>query len=266
MDKPDFLETILVEKMRQVEESRLRTCEEALWEKALLVGRKRDFFGALSEPGSRDACIIAEIKRASPSKGPLCPDLDPAALARAYEKGGASCISVLTDAPFFKALEGDLGSARQSSTLPVLRKDFIVSTYQVFETVVMGADAILLIVAALDDAFLAEAIKLAKEFKMTALVEVHEECELERALKAGAELVGINNRNLKTFVTDIGTTERLSKLLPQDKKAVCESGIKSREDILRIMDSGVCNFLIGETLVKSPDPTAMLRNLKGMAS
>lgn len=266
MDKPDFLETILEEKLRQVEEARLRISEEVLWEKALLAGKKRDFFGALSDFGAPDTCIIAEIKRASPSKGPLCPELDPASLARAYEKGGASCISVLTEASFFKARDGDLGSARQSSRLPVLRKDFIVSTWQVFETVVMGADAILLIVAALDDVFLAEAIKLAKEFAMNSLVEVHEECELERALKAGAELVGINNRNLKTFATDIGTTVRLAGLLPKGIKAVCESGIRSREDIKRVMDAGVGNFLIGETLVKSPDPEAMLRNLKGLAA
>lgn len=266
MEKPDFLETIVAAKQKEVEAARLKNSEEALWEKALLVGRRRDFFGALAGQGAGDTRIIAEIKRASPSKGPLCPDLDPAALSRAYEKGGASCISVLTETGFFKAMEGDLGCARQCSRLPVLRKDFIISTWQIFETAVMGADAMLLIVAALDDDFLAEAIKLVKELGMTPLVEVHDESELERALKAGADLVGINNRNLKTFVTDLATTVRLAGLLPKGKKAVCESGIKNRGDISKIMDAGVSNFLIGETLVKSADPVSELRNLRGFSS
>ncbi len=263
MNTPDFLQKILAEKFCEVEAARARVSEEELWDAALVAGPRRNFVSALSPPGSDRVSVIAEIKRASPSKGPIRPDLSAAALAASYEEGGAAALSVLTESRFFGALPDDLSSARQGAALPVLRKDFIVTTYQVFETLVLGADAMLLIVAAVSDDFLAEALSICHEHRLPALVEVHSGEELARALAAGARIVGINNRNLKTFVTDIGTTVALAKLLPPGVIAVSESGIRSRDDVLRIRDAGVSNFLIGESLVRSEDPVALLAELTG---
>lgn len=263
MARSDFLQKILDRKKREVQKAREKISEQDLWEQALDSGPRRGFFARLSVPPESGAHIIAEIKRASPSKGVLREDLDPAEQARAYEEGGASAMSVLTDRPFFQAREGDLLEARRSVGLPVLRKDFVVSTYQIFESAVMEADAILLIAAALSDTFMREALSICAEVGLDALVETHTEEELDRALAAGADLVGINNRNLSTFETDIETCIRLAEKIPEGKVGVAESGIRNREDILAVKKAGIRCFLIGESLVKSEDPAAVLRTFLG---
>lgn len=258
----NILDTILEAKRHEVATRKKETLQAVLEARAR-EARPRGFFDALSAPGPRGANIIAEVKRASPSKGDLFPDCDPAALAKSYQKGGAAALSVLTDEQFFKGSEKDLALAREAVSLPVLRKDFIVSLYQVYETAAMGADAMLLIVAALSDSFMADALALARSLGLDVLVEVHSEEEMERAINLGARLVGVNNRDLTTFVTDIRTTARLAEMLPPDRVAVCESGIRTREDVVQILEAGVFNFLIGETLVVSRGPEAKLNELLG---
>lgn len=263
MARSDFLQKILEKKKREVQKAREKLSEQVLWEQALDSGPRRGFFKRLCAEPPSGVHVIAEIKRASPSKGVLKEDLDAAAQARAYEEGGASALSVLTDRSFFGAREDDLKDARRQVRLPVLRKDFVISTYQIFESAVMGADALLLIVAALSDAFLREALAVCREIGMDALVETHSAEEVDRALAAGAEVVGINNRNLSTFETDISTCMRLAAKVPAGKVVVAESGIRGRMDIAAVQKAGIRCFLIGESLVKSPDPRAMLANLLG---
>ncbi len=205
--------------------------------------------------------IIAEIKRASPSKGPLRPDLDPADLARAYVRGGAAALSVLTDGPFFGGSLDDLIAARNAVPVPVLRKDFLVSDYQIYEARAAGADAVLLIVRAVSPAFLRDALTLCEALRLAALVEVHDEAELETALDCGAQIMGVNNRNLKTFETSLETSLRLRSLIPEDRLMVAESGLRDRSDIQRLVSVGIGNFLIGESLVRADDPEAAVRAL-----
>ena len=207
--------------------------------------------------------VIAEIKRRSPSKGDLAPSLDPAGMARAYAAGGAACLSVLTDAEFFGGSAGDLLAARQATDLPVLRKDFTVSPADVCDARLMGADAVLLIVAALDDRELTELAALADRLALDALVEVHDEHELERALDAGARLVGVNQRDLATFDVDAARAERVAALIPSGVMAVAESGITGPEDARRLADAGYEAVLVGELLVKSPDAAAAVAGLRG---
>lgn len=223
-----------------------------------LPGKRPDSPSASPGPPVR---IIAEIKRASPSKGPLRPDLDPAALARAYVRGGAAALSVLTDGPFFGGSLDDLIAARNAVPEPVLCKDFLVSDYQIHEARAAGADAVLLIVRAVSPAFLRDALALCEALCLAALVEVHDEAELETALVCGAQIVGVNNRNLKTFETSLETSLRLRSLIPEDRLMVAESGVRDRFDIQRLVSAGIGNFLIGESLVCADDPEAAVRSL-----
>ena len=218
----------------------------------------RDFLAALRQPG---ISVIAEIKRASPSKGLLRADLDPAALAAVYAAHGAAAISVLTEPNCFQGSLADLAAARAAVTLPLLRKDFIVDPYQVYEARAHGADAFLLIVAALSSPALADLIELGRELGLTALVEVHDEAEVALALAAGAPVVGVNNRNLADFSVDLATTPRLRPLIPPAIPVVGESGIHSAADLARLAAAGVDAVLIGEALVTSADPGARLREL-----
>jgi indole-3-glycerol phosphate synthase len=232
-------------------------------------GGGRDFFGALKNPRRGDIGLIAEVKKASPSKGLICPDFDPVRIAREYEAAGASCLSVLTDEKFFQGSLDYLRQIRAAVKLPLLRKDFIIDERQILEAVEGGADAILLIVAILTDDQLARFQSLATAAGLAVLVEVHDEDELERALKISPRLVGVNNRNLKNFKVDLANTERLAaKLLasPAARPAsllVAESGIHTRADVVRLKQCGAGAILVGESLVRQGDIGVKLRELIG---
>ena len=259
----DFLKIIVEDKKQEIATAKKRVPERLLREKAMIPQKRRPFLQKLAQPGPSGANIIAEIKRASPSKGVICPDLNPVTYAVEYERGGAAALSVLTDEPHFKGSIHDLKSARKSTTLPVLRKDFLISSYQIFESAVMGADALLLIARILDPKQLKDYLNLCNELQMDALVEIHSEKDLEKATRAGAGLIGINNRNLRSFETDIHISIRMKSLLEPDQVAVAASGIRSRKDIEKLNDSGIWNFLIGESLVRSDNPGALLKSLLG---
>jgi indole-3-glycerol phosphate synthase len=224
----------------------------------------RGFRRALEEKAATGFAIIAEIKKASPSKGLIRPDFRPAEHALAYQHGGAACLSVLTDAPFFQGHEDYLMDARAACDLPVLRKDFLIDPWQVAEARAIGADAILIIVAALEDMQMSEIEAAALERGMDVLVEVHNEDEMARASALKSRLIGVNNRDLKRFVTDLGTTERLSSLAPDGTLLVSESGINTHEDIRRLSESGVRTFLVGESLMRAPDVEGATRALLGV--
>jgi len=254
-----ILDRILANKYSEVAQRRLRVPIEQLRERALAHIPPRDFIGALKQAGR--PALIAECKKASPSKGLLRPQYDPVQLARTYAENGAAALSVLTDEKFFQGSLNDLGAAREAAGLPVLRKDFIVDGYQIYEACAAGADAVLLIVAALQLEPLQELHGQINELSMTALVEVHDEAELETALKIGPKLIGVNNRNLHDFSVDLQTTARLRKNVPTNIALVAESGIHTADDVARVRDMGVDAILVGEALVTASDVGAKVREL-----
>ena len=262
--RPDILNRILARKQEEIAARRQQVPLGELQRRARLASAPRGFVAALQAAIAADrAAVIAEIKKASPSKGVIRENFDPLEIARAYAAGGASCLSVLTDRDFFQGHEDYLEIARAACDLPVIRKDFIVDPYQVAESRAIGADCILLIVAALDDAALAELHAAARELGMDVLVEVHDRGELERALRLDLDLVGINNRDLRSFDTSLQTTIGLLDAIPDACLVVTESGIHSREDVALMRDNKVNAFLVGEAFMRAPDPGQALRRLFG---
>ena len=258
----DILQTILRRKAEEVRERAARLPLAELAARCEGLPPTRGFAAALQ--AKIDAglpAVIAEVKKASPSKGVIRPDFHPAGIAASYERGGAACLSVLTDVDFFQGADDYLVQARGACSLPVLRKDFTVDAYQVYEARLLGADCILLIVAALGDAALAELSHLAMELGMDVLVEVHDIDELERALQVGAPLVGINNRSLRTFDVTLQTTLDLKQAVPGDRLLVTESGIATPADVALMRGNGVHAFLVGEAFMRAPDPGVELARL-----
>lgn len=261
----DFLASIVKHKRAEVAAAARARPVAVLRAEAWSRSAARGFFNRMARPGPAGMNIIAEIKRASPSKGKIRENVDPARYARLYEQGGAAAISVLTDSEFFGGSPDDLRAVRAASALPVLRKDFLISSYQLYESAAMGADAVLLIVAALSPELLRDLIALSANLGLDALVEVRDASEFESAANAGARLIGINNRDLRTFKTDIETTITLAARKSDAQVLVSESGIHGRGDIERLLMAGVSNFLIGESLMRSEDPAGMLADLHGVA-
>ncbi len=257
-----ILDTILHRKHEEVAARREQVSLSELKVRAASAPPLRGFADAVAAKiAAGRAAVIAEVKKASPSKGVIRADFDPAAIARSYEAGGAACLSVLTDVDFFQGSDAYLQQARAASALPVLRKDFIVDPYQLYEARALGADCVLLIAAALDDAQLSEFAFIAAELGMDVLLEVHDLDELERALPVPARLLGINNRNLKTFEVSLQTTLALQAMVPADRLLVTESGILAPADVALMRDAGVHAFLVGEAFMRQPDPGAALREL-----
>ncbi len=261
-DMPDTLARILADKYEEVRERSSVTPLSEMERRAQDALRPRDFTRALCDAVADGRVgLIAEIKRASPSGGLIRDPFDPAALARAYCDGGASCLSVLTDGPWFQGDPAHLTAARGACELPVLRKDFIVHPWQVFESRAMGADCVLLIMAALTDEQATELEAIARSLDMAVLAEVHDKRELDRALGLETRLIGVNNRNLKTLVTDLGTSEELVPLIPADRIPVSESGIRTPADVRRMSAIGARCLLVGEHLLRQPDVSAAAREL-----
>jgi indole-3-glycerol phosphate synthase len=258
----DILQRILARKGEEIRDRSSRIGIDELARRCADLPPTRGFANAIATTISRgDAAVIAEIKKASPSKGVIRADFDPAAIARSYELGGATCLSVLTDVDFFQGADAYLQQARVACALPVLRKDFVIDPYQMYEARALGADCILLIVAALDDATLMELSLLAAELDLDVLVEVHDGDELERAVELPTKLIGINNRNLRTFDVSLDTTLALRERVPVDRLLVTESGIVTTADVARMRAAGVHAFLVGETFMRADDPGVELRRL-----
>jgi len=258
----DILQRILATKRAETAAARGLVSIDEIERRARTAPPPRDFVAALRAKASAgNAAVIAEIKRASPSKGLLREDFDPAAIARSYEAGGAACLSVLTDREYFQGAPEHLSAARAACALPVLRKDFIIEPYQVLDARAIGADCILLIAAALAPGALRDLERLAQSLGMAVLVEIHEASELDVALTLATPLIGINNRDLRTFATDLQTTLDLLPRVPAGRTVVTESGIRGREDVLHLRKNGLEAFLVGEAFMRAPDPGAALREL-----
>lgn len=256
---PDILARIVERKRQELAERALPRAELERRAEALRAER-RDFRAALLR---ETPSVIAEVKRASPSKGPLADNVDPARLGAQYERGGAAALSVLTDRDFFRGSLEDLRAARSAVSVPVLRKEFVIDEYQVVESAANGADSILLIAAILEEESIRRLAALAREYAMESLVEVHDEEELKVALAAGAGVVGVNNRDLRSFEVTLETSLRLAGMIPAGVVKVSESGIHTRADVERLHAAGYDAFLVGEHLVKSADPSSALRALVG---
>jgi indole-3-glycerol phosphate synthase len=259
----DVLAIIAAYKRAEVVARRARTSRAELEAQALAARAPRGFAPRLERASAGRVALIAEIKKASPSKGVIRPDFDPVALACAYEAAGAACLSVLTDGPSFQGEDAYLAAVGDAVTLPCLRKDFLVDAWQVAESRALGADAILVIMAMVDDEVVTELMGEAARFGMDVLVEVHDEAEMVRAIRLSAKLIGVNNRDLRTFVTDLAVTERLAPLVPKDALLVSESGIHTCADVARVGAAGAKAMLVGESLMAQPDVEAAARALLG---
>jgi indole-3-glycerol phosphate synthase len=261
----DILGKILTTKAEEVISAQVDRPFDMLEREARAATAPRGFAAAIrAQIDAGRPAVIAEVKRASPSKGLLRDPFDPAAIAQSYERAGATCLSVLTDRPFFQGAPEFLVAARAACSLPVLRKEFIIDEYQIVESRALGADAVLLIVAALDDDRLASLESCAAHYGLDVLVEVHDAAELDRALKLSTPLIGINNRNLRTFNVSLQTTVQLVARIPQERIIVTESGIVAQRDVAQMRRHGVNAFLVGEAFMRAPDPGAALTALFGL--
>ncbi len=258
---PSILERILQRKSEEIEAGKAHAPMKELLARSKDCLPARGFELALKQASQQGPAVIAEIKKASPSAGIIRENFQPGEIASSYAKAGAACLSVLTDVDFFKGDPEYLQQARKACHLPVLRKDFIIDPWQIHESRVMGADCILLIVSALEQAILQDLLNLAKETGMDVLVEVHDEAEMERALRLDHDLIGVNNRNLNTFETSLETSERLKKMLSGDQLLVTESGIRTVGDVKRMQDSGINTFLVGEAFMREADPGQALKRM-----
>ena len=266
-DTPTVLRRICDRKLEEIQERKTTRSVEALKDEALAQSAPRGFIDSLRmRVSAGEPAVIAEVKKASPSKGVIREHFDPAELARSYESGGATCLSVLTDIDFFQGADEYLLAARAACQLPAIRKDFTLDSYQIWESRALGADAILLIVACLDDAQLADLYAEAREAHLDVLVEVHDRVELERALTLDLDLVGINNRDLHTFDTSLQTTLDLLSEVPSGVTVVTESGLHTAADMKLMLNQGVSTFLIGESFMRQPSPGDALSNMMRLAT